>query len=321
MALLSEGRATRPRLIWLGPPAILILAALAFKFPPDGTPHAPLAQFLGRFHPVLVHLPIALILLVPALEIAPGVKRWSQRRAGAGFVLALAAVTSVVTAFDGWLLAWSGGYRGNLVTRHMWSGVGLAALCVTLAGLRPRLSSSTSPVGRRTYALLMAFGVGLVVWTGDLGGEITHGATYMTEYMPANLRAWLHIAKPRPKPAPVVLTSAKATFYAVKIAPIFEGHCVSCHGPQKVKGGLRLDSYAHIMHGGEDGPVIAPWYPLKSDMMRRVVLPPDDDDAMPSGGKKPLSDAEIELIGQWIAAGASDKAPADAGRTLFHPER
>jgi mono/diheme cytochrome c family protein len=179
--------------------------------------------------------------------------------------------------------------------------------------LRPGASPGTSPFRRRSYGLLLAAAVGLVVWTGDQGGEITHGTTYLTEYMPASLRAWLRLAPARPKPVSIFPAPASATFYAARIAPIFERHCVSCHGPVKVKGGLRLDSYQGLMHGGEDGPVISPWYPRKSDLMRRVTLPPDDDDAMPSGGKKPLSVSEIQLIGEWIAAGASDKEPADAG--------
>src|ERR1700722_16180308 len=110
MALLSEKRANRAWLPWLGPPAILILACLALILPPDGSVRTPLAQFLGRFHPVLVHLPIALILLVPAREIAGVFELWSHPRAAAGLVLGLAAIAAVITAFDGWLLAWSGGY-------------------------------------------------------------------------------------------------------------------------------------------------------------------------------------------------------------------
>jgi hypothetical protein len=65
------------------------------------------------------------------------------------------------------------------------------------------------------------------------------------------------------------------------------------------------------MKGGEDGLVITPWLPQKSDLVRRITLPSDDDDAMPSGGKKPLSPNEIKLIQDWIAAGASDLQPAN----------
>ena len=73
---------------------------------------------------------------------------------------------------------------------------------------------------------------------------------------------------------------------------------------------LRLDTYARLMHGGEDGAVVLPWDPAGSDLLRRLTLPPDDEDFMPHGGKKPLTSAEIRLIERWIAAGASERQPA-----------
>ena len=41
--------------------------------------------------------------------------------------------------------------------------------------------------------------------------------------------------------------------YRDAIAPIFQEKCTGCHGEQKQKGGLRLDTYAAVMKGGEDG--------------------------------------------------------------------
>jgi hypothetical protein len=80
---------------------------------------------------------------------------------------------------------------------------------------------------------------------------------------------------------------------------------VSCHRPDKHKGGLRLDAYAQLMAGGEDGAVVIPGDPAASEIVRRITLPPDDDDYMPSDGKKPLSAAEIQVIQDWIAGGAA----------------
>ncbi len=88
--------------------------------------------------------------------------------------------------------------------------------------------------------------------------------------------------------------------------------CVSCHGTDKVKGGLRLDSYAQLMQGGEDGAAVEPWRPDKSELLRRVTLSPDDDDFMPNNDKNVLSAAEVKLIREWIAGGASELEPASA---------
>ena len=68
--------------------------------------------------------------------------------------------------------------------------------------------------------------------------------------------------------------------------------------------GFLFDTYELLMTGGEDGPVIDPGKPDASEIIRRVSLPGDDDDFMPNDGKKPLTPSEIQLIGQWIAAGA-----------------
>src|SRR4029077_10000467 len=104
-----------------GTAVILLLLVLLALAPPDGRERAELAQFLGRFHPLVVHIPIALLLLVPILECAGLVQ--NHLRQAVGFVLAIAAATAIVAAGFGWLLAWSGGFEGSLMTRHMWGGV------------------------------------------------------------------------------------------------------------------------------------------------------------------------------------------------------
>ena len=296
-------------LTWIGSAAIAALFLAALQRPPDGTERAELAQFIGRFHPLLVHGPIALILLVPILEIAGAFPRTRHLRAAAGFVLGLAAAVAIGAALDGWLLARSGGYGGNLVVSHMWGGISLAAVSLAAAGVR-RVSAGRPP-RVAAYRLLLASAIPLLVWTSHGGGELSHGDTFLTQYMPDGLRSFLGVAKPKPRPVLAVQSPASATLYSTRIAPLLDQRCVSCHGPKKTKGGLRMDSYAGLMKGGEDGPVIAPWQPLKSEICRRITLEPDDDDFMPSGGKKPLSPDEVKLIQDWIAAGASDRQPAE----------
>ena len=295
-------------LLWIGLAAVAGLCIAARLLPPDGTERAELGRFIGRFHPLLVHGPIALILLVPILEIAGAFPRTRHLRAAAGFVLGLAAAAAIAAAIDGWILARSGGYGGHTVVSHMWGGTILAMVCLAAAAVR-RISAGR-PARVAGYRLLLISAIPLLVWTSDLGGDLSHGDTFLTQYMPDGLRSLLGVAKPRPRPVAAVQPAASATFFAKRIAPLLDQKCVSCHGPQKVKGGLRLDSYAGLMKGGEDGPVIEPWEPLKSEICRRITLPPDDDDFMPNDGKKPLTPEEVKLIQAWISAGASDRQPA-----------
>ena len=92
--------------------------------------------------------------------------------------------------------------------------------------------------------------------------------------------------------------------FAKQVRPIFAESCYKCHGPQKVKGKLRLDSAEAIEKGGKDGKVITAGEPGKSDLFRRIALTKDDDDVMPPEGG-PLPKEKAELIKQWIAQGAS----------------
>jgi uncharacterized membrane protein len=296
---------------WLGLGVVLLLLAVPLRLLPDGREHGAFAQFLGRFHPALVHVPIALLALVPLMELAGFFRRWAHLRAAAGFVLGLAAAGALVSALDGWLLAYSGGYGGALVTRHLWGGVALAGLCLVATVLRSRVGDRGAGFIFFYLPLLFA-AVGLMVWTSDQGGKITHGENFLTEYMPGRLRSWLHLPPPPAKPPPSPAANAVPDFYEARIVPIFNRSCISCHNPRKIKGGLLLDSYAHLMKGGEDGVVVVPWYPQKSDLVRRVTLPRDDDDFMPSNGKNTLSPDEVKAIERWIAAGASPAEPLDA---------
>lgn len=320
-------RPTRAAAALVGAGLWTALVFLVLRLPPDGREHGNLGQFVGRFHPLLVHGPVALLVLVPLLELAALRPRWAHLRSAAGCILALALVAAFAAAFDGWLLAWSGGYRGRDVTRHMWGGVWLAAACAAAAAAR-----SASPRGRGgfagAYAVLLAFAAGLMVWTGHGGGAISHGDGFLTEKMPARLRAWLGMPAPTPKaaqaaPSPaatarVSATAAKAhggsasadpsnpAFYRLHIAPLFERSCISCHKPSKHKGGLRMDSYEQLMRGGDDGAALVPGDPKSSEILRRLRLPASDDDSMPSDGDKPFATEEIQMLERWIAAGAKN---------------
>ena len=105
---------------------------------------------------------------------------------------------------------------------------------------------------------------------------------------------------------------ADDTFFAARIAPVLEKNCVVCHGAKKQKAGLRLDSYALLMRGGEDGAVVKPGDLKGSELYRRITLPHDDEEFMPSDGKPPLKPDEVKVLELWIAAGASDTVALDA---------
>src|SRR5438876_11450826 len=83
--------------------------------------------------------------------------------------------------------------------------------------------------------------------------------------------------------------------FARDIQPILQKSCVECHGPEKPKAKLRLDSKEAAVKGGKDGVVIVPGKADESEMYRRIRLPAGNDDVMPNKGDL-LSKVQTDLI-------------------------
>ena len=96
--------------------------------------------------------------------------------------------------------------------------------------------------------------------------------------------------------------------YAADIQPIFEKSCVKCHGAERPKARLRLDSLAGALKGSEHGKVIDPGKSAGSKLVVNVAHLGDEDDFMPPPNNKanipPLTPEQIGLIRAWIDQGA-----------------
>ena len=85
------------------------------------------------------------------------------------------------------------------------------------------------------------------------------------------------------------------------VLPLLEAKCVSCHGPEKQEGNLRLDSWAAAKAGGDRGAAIVAGDIEKSLLMQAISFR-DPDFQMPP--KQKLSDTEIATLTEWVKAGA-----------------
>ena|SRR6266478_445549 len=100
-------------------------------------------------------------------------------------------------------------------------------------------------------------------------------------------------------------SDAKDLTYDKDIKPIFEKTCFKCHGPEKQKGKLRVDSLQAALKGSENGKVVEPGNSAKSVLVHNVSRIGDEDDWMPPTDKgEPLSKAQVGLIRAWIDQGA-----------------
>lgn len=106
---------------------------------------------------------------------------------------------------------------------------------------------------------------------------------------------------------PPALIKAGVT-YEKDIKPLFSENCFKCHGAEKHKGKLRLDSLDAAMKSGENAPNIIAGTSAKSPLVWAIARIGDEDDAMPptpkTGKAKELTKEQVGLIRAWIDQGA-----------------
>ena len=123
----------------------------------------------------------------------------------------------------------------------------------------------------------------------------------------------------KPEPAKPLTAAQKADFTKV-IQPMFDAHCVSCHGPKKEKGKLRLDTLEGTLKGGKN-PTFVIGKPDSSMLLSRVFLNRTAGDVMPPKAEKPLTEKQKEALyafveGQPITDELAKAALADTKAAL-----
>ncbi len=142
-----------------------------------------LVRWIGRFHPVVIHFPIALILAACAAELLGWLSRSRRLLDAARMALGAGALGAVVAAAVGWaawLFASFPGDMAPVLSTHRWLGTAAAILSVIAAGAAVTGGEWESPRHRFIYRLLLIATGLLIGATGHWGGTLIYGADHYT---------------------------------------------------------------------------------------------------------------------------------------------
>lgn len=278
-----------------------------------------LPQLSGRGHVVLVHFPIALLIVAALCEFWGALRRNADASRAGLTCLVLGALAAGASAATGWINADLEGSRTSMadtLSLHRWVGVAAGGVAlVTALVIAPLLRpGGRGPLGLyRAGVVIAAMLVGVA---GHFGGSLVHGENYFWSVIFPQSDSASASDATRAAPWPTGMATKPGTIDFEKvIRPIFETRCVECHGPFKKKGGLRLDLRAGAF-ANPSAYSILPGKPDESDLLHRVTLPPSDPDFMPDGDK-PLNPDEITALRTWISEGAH--WPDDSARANQKP--
>lgn len=255
-----------------------------------------IVEFIGRFHPLFVHLPIGFLLLAVLFSfISIRIKQPALQEA-VPFTLFVGGISAVFACVSGYLLSLGGDYNETTLSFHMWTGIATAVLSL-VAWL---ISLKKIPVvflqSRKVFSYTLLLLLVLISAAGHFGGSLTHGDDYLT--------AALVSGKKEKK---VLASMDEAVVYTDVVAPILENKCTNCHNSSKMKGKLSLETFTAMMKGGKHGAVIQPGNSAGSELIKRVLLDPSDEKFMPTDGKPALTDNEKAILQWWIGTLKADE--------------
>jgi uncharacterized membrane protein len=286
----------------------LLIIAIMIAMPfiagkPDAEKTSDFVRFIGHFHPVVLHLPIGIFMLIIFQELLAMFSRYKSQPSL--ITIFAGAASSVIAVFFGFLLYQGGGFEGELVEDHLWGGIFFACAAVVSLIVKAWTISPESP---QVFYRVMVFGsVAVMTYASHDGASITHGEDYLVEYAPDPIRKMMGY-EPKVKKSGgdglVAKPLEEQIVYADIVQPILNKRCVECHKEGKSKGKFRMDTYELLVKGGKEGKGIVPGDSVKSNIVYRPELPEDDEEHMPPEGKKDIETHELAVIKWWIDSGA-----------------
>ena len=253
--------------------------------------------FVGRMHPLLLHLPIGMFILYAILFfLTPN----DENKVYNELLLQLTLLTGLLSAVSGFFLASED--QSNSSSNLLWHKnggtlflLGLYLFTLIKEKLLPILKSGT---------LIILFL--LLIITGHNGAVMTHGENFLGFGNHTVNRGFV--------------ADNEKSIYTNAVLPVLETKCFTCHNSQKSNGQLNMQDSLSLFKGGKNGPALIAGNAPNSLLFQRMLLPDSDERHMPPIGKSQLTPYEARLIELWINNGAhyNNKINDVKADTNFH---
>lgn len=263
--------------IWFLNPLLLLLAIYS-----EASKTNDVLLWFGKLHPLVLHFPIVIGIAIVIYFLFFQNKALEENTEK--FILVGNALMASMVALLGLFLSKQDAYDTNTLNLHKWGGLSIAFISCLLIYIK----NSTANY-KKIIALVYLF---VLLFFTHQGALLTHGENALSI------------------PTPVVAVEVKTvdsslSVYEKAIAPILTQKCVSCHGPDKVKGKLQLQSPELIIKGGKDGNILTSFHNEEALLLQRIHLPNADEKHMPPDGKLQLTLEELTLLTKWVKAGGN----------------
>ncbi|MBT5185479.1 MAG: DUF1592 domain-containing protein, partial [Kordiimonadaceae bacterium] len=278
--------------------AMTVLVAAAVFAPINGSSGDGLFRFFGRFHILILHFPVVLLICAPIGDFLARRPEYAYLKNLASLLWIAGAISAVFTVLLGLMLASNEGLTQETVAVHKISGLSVALLALLILGLRNSESSLPQQWIKIGRGILSAVLVIMIFIAAHAGGNLVHGSSYLTTYAPSFIKAML--------PAQETFNAdfeITDTAFINDIQPLLAGYCYECHGPDKQKGSIRLDTLNPDMITGIDA---AKWYHALN-MINNAEMPPKEE--------KQLASNERRALVNWLQSNLDEATEAQKANT------
>src|SRR5829696_2518125 len=131
-------------------------------------------DLVGRFHLVIINLPICIFVLSCFFELISSSARFTSLKPAVPHMFLWGMISAIVAILTGLILAQSDEYDESEIFQHQWAGISLGIVSVIV------YVSYKTNLNRKLIKALSFVTLILIILTGHFGGSITHGPDYLT---------------------------------------------------------------------------------------------------------------------------------------------